>query len=833
MAKKKEVIIDNSKHFELDLDQLMSDRFGRYSKYIIQERALPDARDGLKPVQRRILYAMHEDGNTYEKAHRKSAKAVGYIIGYYHPHGDSSVYDAIVRLSQSWKMNVPLIDMQGNNGSIDDDPAAAMRYTESRLSKIASTMLEDIDKKCVPFTYNYDDSLMEPTVLPARFPLLLVNGATGIASGYATNIAPHNLSEVIDATIYRMNNPECTTEELMEYIKGPDFPTGGIVQGIEHIKDVFETGRGKVTLRSRCEIVEGRTMNQIVVTEIPYEVVKVNLVKKLDDIRLNHDIEGIIDVRDETGRDGLRIVIDLKKDIDANLVLNYFYKNTDLQINYNYNMIAIVNHRPVLMSLSSCLDAFIEHRKEVVIARSKYLLEKKCDRMHIIDGLMKAISIMDDIIEIIRHSKDKADAKCRLIEAFLFTEAQAEAIVNLRLYRLTNTDIKVLREEFATLTKEINELESIIASAAILRNLIIKDLKSVKEEYGYERRTSIEKEVEEIVIDKLSMIPNEPCVISVSRDGYLKRVSMRGYAANEGQLPSFKDTDAIIGYHEVETLDTLLLFTNKGNYAYIPVYEIDECKWKDLGKHFNTYAKSDGVEKIVSAIVVKNFDTYAFITMVTKQGMLKKTLLPDFKIQRYSKVSTAMKLKDDDELIGAAVAYANEDVIVISKLGYYNRYNLDVVNQTGTRSQGIKGIAVKEDEVSSFVIVHDTSENLLLINDIGGFKRIKNEELSLTSRAAKGNRLYKAMKTKNLNIIAGYMVKPYDSLMIYNDELISLDAKDVPIMATDATFSSVMTFKENYFIINAKNHGIETADIVDFPGDFSTREVNVEQLNLI
>ena len=833
MAKKKEIIIDNSKSMDLDLDQLMSDRFGRYSKYIIQERALPDARDGLKPVQRRILYAMHEDGNTYEKAHRKSAKAVGYIIGYYHPHGDSSVYDAIVRLSQSWKMNVPLIDMQGNNGSIDDDPAAAMRYTESRLSKIASTMLEDIDKKCVPFTYNYDDSLMEPTVLPARFPLLLVNGATGIASGYATNIAPHNLSEVIDATIYRMNNPLCSTEELMEYIKGPDFPTGGIVQGIEHIKDVFETGRGKVTLRSRCEIVEARTMNQIVITEIPYEVVKVNLVKKIDEIRMNHDIEGIIDVRDESGREGLRIVIDLKKDIDANLVLNYFYKNTDLQINYNYNMIAIVNHRPVLMSLSSCLDAFIEHRKEVVINRSKYLLDKKKDRMHIIDGLMKAISIMDDIIEIIRHSKDKADAKKRLIEAFLFTEAQAEAIVNLRLYRLTNTDIKVLKEEFATLTKEINELESIISSAAILRNLIIKDLKAVKEEYGYERRTSIEKEVEEIVIDKLSMIPNEPCVISVSRDGYLKRVSMRGYAANEGQLPSFKDSDAIIGYHEVETLDTLLLFTNKGNYAYIPVYEIDECKWKDLGKHFNTYAKSEGLEKIVSAIVIKNFETYCYITLVTKQGMLKKTFVNDFKIQRYSKVSTAIKLKDDDELIAAKLAYANDEVVIMSKSGYYNRYSLDIVAATGTKSQGIKGIAVKEDEVANFVIISDKSENLLVINDNGGFKRIKSEELAMTSRAVKGNRLFKAMKTKTLNIVDGYSVKPYDSLMIYNQEMINLDAKDVPIMSVEATFSNTLSFKENYFILNNKNHGIEVAEIIDFPGDFNSKDENVEQLNLL
>ena len=389
MAKKKQQeIIDNSKTLELGLDELMSDRFGRYSKYIIQERALPDARDGLKPVQRRILYAMYEDGNTFEKPHRKSAKAVGYIIGYYHPHGDSSVYEAIVRLSQNWKMNVPLIDMQGNNGSIDDDPPAAMRYTEARLAKISQTMLEDIDKECVTFTNNYDDSLLEPTVLPTRFPLLLVNGATGIASGYATNIAPHNLNEVIDATIYRLNHPSCTTLELMDYIKGPDFPTGGIVQGIENIQEVFETGRGKVVLRARSEIVEARNLNQIVITEIPYEVVKVNLVKKIDEIRINKDLEGILDVRDESGREGYKIVIDIKKDVDANLVLNYLYKNTDLQINYNYNMIAIVNHRPMLMSLKMCLDAFIEHRKDVILKRSKYLLDKKQARIHVIEGLI-------------------------------------------------------------------------------------------------------------------------------------------------------------------------------------------------------------------------------------------------------------------------------------------------------------------------------------------------------------------------------------------------------------------------------------------------------------
>lgn len=836
MAKKKNVeeIIDRSKSLRLGLDELMSDRFGRYSKYIIQERALPDARDGLKPVQRRILYAMYEDGNTFEKPHRKSAKAVGYIIGYYHPHGDMSVYDAIVRLSQDWKMNLPLIDMQGNNGSIDDDPAAAMRYTEARLAKVSETMLDDIDKNCVQFTNNYDDSLLEPTVLPARFPLLLVNGTTGIASGYATNIAPHNLSEVIDATIHRLNNSSCTTKELMNFIKGPDFPTGGIVQGIENIEEVFTTGKGKVVIRSKCEIVEQRTLNQIVVSEIPYEVVKVNLVKKIDEIRINKDIEGLIDVRDESGREGLRIVVDVKKDIDANLILNYLYKNTDLQVNYNYNMIAIVNHRPVLMSLITMLDAFIDFRKEVILNRSRYLLNKKRERIHIIEGLMKAISIMDDVIEIIRHSKDKADAKKRLIEAFLFTDTQAEAIVNLRLYRLTNTDVNILKEEYSKLIKEINELESIINSDVILKNVIINDLKEIKELYGSPRKTKIEADIEEIVIDKTSMIPNEACVISVSKDGYIKRISMRGYQANIDTLPQFKEGDVLLGYKEVETLDTILLFTNKGNYAYLPVYEIDEVRWKDLGKHFSTYAKSDGEEKIVSAIVVKNFDTYANIITVSKNGMIKKTAVKDYQVQRYSKVLSAMKLKDDDELIKAKVAYQDNDVMIMTKNGYYNLYSLEIISAVGLKSQGVKAITVKDDEVSDFVVINKESQDIMLINNEGGMKRIHLNELVMTSRATKGNRLFKIIKTRSIELYRLFNCKSYDNLIIYDGDRKIISCKDVPFMNVEATFSNPIEInKDFFFAFLDSDNGIEDVSIIDFPDDYLNIEEDFEQIKIL
>ena len=475
MARKKEEIIESK--LNETLDDIMSDRFGSYSKYIIQERALPDARDGLKPVQRRILYSMYIDGNTFDKPHRKSAKTVGSVMGTFHPHGDSSIYEAMVRMSQDWKINVPLVDMHGNNGSIDDDPPAAMRYTEARLSKTADLLLDDIDKQSVAMTNNYDDTHLEPTVLPARYPVLLVNGSTGIASGYATNIAPHNLGEVIEATIYRLNNPNCTLPKLMSFIKGPDFPTGGIVQGKEQIEEVFRTGRGKVVVRSKCEIEESKTSSQIIITEIPYEVVKSSLVKKISDIMISKEIDGIADVRDESGRSGLKIVIDCKKDANCEQILNYLYKNTDLQINYAYNNVAIVNHKPVTMSLINALDAFIEHRREVVLNRSKYLRDKKKARLHIIDGLIKAISILDDVIALIRKSKDKKDAKERLKKAFLFTEEQAEAIVTLRLYRLSSTDIQILKEEAATLTKEISELNSILKSKEVLDSVITKELK--------------------------------------------------------------------------------------------------------------------------------------------------------------------------------------------------------------------------------------------------------------------------------------------------------------------------------------------------------------------
>ena len=823
MAKKKEEIVENN--IDLTLDDIVSDRFGRYSKYIIQERALPDARDGLKPVQRRILYTMHVDGNTAERPHRKSAKTVGSVMGSYHPHGDSSIYEAMIRLSQDWKVNVPLVDIHGNNGSIDDDPPAAYRYTETRLSKNAALLLEDIDKDAVVMTNNYDDTLLEPTVLPLRYPLLLVNGSTGIASGYATNIAPHNLNEVVSATIYRLHHPDCSLEELMDFIKGPDFPTGGIVQGRKNIAEVFRTGKGKVVLRSRCEIVETRTGKQIIITEIPYEVVKSQRVKRITDLSLSKDLDGIADVRDSSGRDGLRIEIDLKKDVDANLILNYLYKNTDLQISYSYNCIAIVDKRPKLIGLADMLDVFIEHRKDVVLRRSVYLRDKKKERLHIVQGLIKAVSILDSVIEIIRHSKDKKEAKERLCEAFLFTDAQAEAIVNLRLYRLTNTDVTELKLEYAELVKDISYLESILSSKEVLVSLLVKELEEVNKLIVTPRKTTIEEEVEEIVIDRTKMIQNESCYICVSKDGYLKRFSERAFAANENQLPVTKESDFLIGMKACDTLDTLLLFTSRGNYIYLPVHRIEETRFKDLGKHVSSYVKMESQERIVSACIVKNFETYAFIVSLSKNGMIKKSSIPKYNLQRTSKTVTAMKLREGDELIAAAVCYEGDELLVISRSGFYNYYSSDILADLAVRAQGVGAIHTKDDEAAALVVNRHDGNEVLLTTKRGSMKRIHFDQIPLTSRNVKGGRLYKQTKTNPNFIERALTVTSYASLMIDDGERKDLDVKDIPFMDIDATFSNPLPLNTPYSFIKNDFSDIPSVEIVDFPKDYQKEEV--------
>ena len=678
---------------DLPLEDVLGDRFGRYSKYIIQERALPDARDGLKPVQRRILYAMHVEGNTHDKNFRKSAKTVGNVIGNYHPHGDSSVYDAMVRMSQDWKLRNVLVQMHGNNGSLDGDPPAAMRYTEARLSAISAELLKDIEKRTVEFIPNFDDTSNEPTVLPAKFPNLLVNGSTGISAGYATDIPPHHLGEVIDGVIERLDHPTCSVEEIMEHIKGPDFPTGGIIQGVDGLKKAYETGKGKIVVRGKTEMEELRGgKQQIVITEIPYEINKSNLVKKIDELRLDRKVEGIAEVRDETDRTGLRIVIELKKETDANGILHFLYKNTDLQITYSFNMVAIHNKRPKLMGILPLLDAYIEHQKEVVTKRTQFDLEKAKERQHIVDGLIKALSILDEVIATIRASKDKRNAKDNLISAFQFTEPQAEAIVSLQLYRLTNTDITALQAEAKELAKKIAEWTAILASEKKLVSVIKKELKDVKKRFETPRRTVIQAEIEEIKINLEVLVASEDVIVTVTKEGYIKRTSQRSYAASNGQDFGMKDSDRILKKIDINTTDVVLLFTNKGNYLYCPVHILPDIRWKDLGQHISNIIPIDRDESILRAIPIKDFEAPGYLLFFTKNGMVKKTELHQYKAQRYSKPLVAINLKGDDEVVDVHLTTGNEEVLMATYGGYALRFHEEEVNIIGVRAACVKGV---------------------------------------------------------------------------------------------------------------------------------------------
>jgi topoisomerase-4 subunit A len=758
---------------DLPLEEVIGDRFGRYSKYIIQERALPDARDGLKPVQRRILYAMHVEGNTFDKGFRKSAKTVGNVIGNYHPHGDSSVYEAMVRMSQDWKVRNVLVQMHGNNGSMDGDPPAAMRYTEARLSAISAELMRDIEKNTVEFIPNFDDTSKEPTVLPAKFPNLLVNGSTGISAGYATDIPPHHLGEVIDGVIMRMEKPDVTVDELLTVIKGPDFPTGGIIQGIAGIKKAYETGKGKIIVRSKTEIEETRGgKQQIVITEIPYEVNKANLVKKMDEFRLDRKVEGMSEVRDETDRTGLRIVIELKKDADAAGVLNYLYKNSDLQVTYNFNMVAIYNKRPVQMGIRELLDAYIGHQKEVVSKSTQFDLNKAKERQHIVEGLMKALSILDEVITTIRASKDKRDAKDNLIAKFDFTELQAEAIVSLQLYRLTNTDITALRQEAEELAKKIEEWTSILASEKKLLSVIKKELKDVKKRFADVRRSKIEAEIEEIKINLDVMIPSEDVIVTVTKQGYVKRTSQRSHAASGGQDPAMKESDRLLAQLDINTKDVLLLFTNKGNYLFCPVHELPDIRWKDMGQHVANIIPIERDEEIIQAIPVKDFEAEAYLVFVTKHGMVKKTELKAYKAQRYSKPLVAVNLKDDDQVLDVHVTDGTKELFLVTNLGYALWFHEEEVNIVGQRAAGVKGINLKDDDfvVSGKLISPDSKESIVIATQRGSLKRMKIKEFEKATRAKRGVLILRELKSNPHRIMGFVIANDQDIIVVQTDK---------------------------------------------------------------
>ena len=793
MPKKKtdtEKVIE--KIFDYTLEDIMGERFGSYSKYIIQDRAIPDARDGLKPVQRRILYSMHKEHNTYDKGYRKSAKTVGDVIGNYHPHGDTSIYDAMVRMSQPWKTRLPYIDMHGNNGSIDGDSPAAYRYTEARLSKIANEMLRDIEKDTVEFAPNFDDTTTEPTVLPARFPALLVYGAQGISAGYATNIPTHNLNEVVDATIHRIDYPNCSLETLMKHVKGPDFPTGGVVEGIEGIKEAYETGRGRIIVKSRFTIEK----DKIIITEIPFEVNKALMVKKIDDIRIDKKVDGIVEVRDESASD-IRIVIELKKTANVDLIVNYLLKNTDMQISYNFNMVSIVNRRPKLLGLIGALDAFIAHQKEVIRRRTEFDLAHARARYHILEGLIKCISILDEVIKVIRASKNKADAKENLVKEFDFTLEQAEAIVTLQLYRLTNTDVVLLEEEMKDLEKKISIWEQILNNEAALKHVMKKELQNINKEYVTPRLTDIKDEITEIKIDEADMIQKEDVVVVITKDGYIKRTSLRSYGSSNIDDMTLKENDYIIGMYEMNTTDTILVFTNGGNYLHIPVHIIPDLKWKDMPKHVSNVIEVPGEEQIIGAIPAYDFSSDKNVIITTKDGMIKRSKLKEFKLQRYNKATSCMKLKDGDQVISVLLE-EYDTVFLTTNTGYGLSFKTDEIPVVGVKASGVKAMKLKDDYlVSSNNFSYNNHEFISIITTKGTGKRVRLTEFELSTRTRRGIQVMREVKTNPYVILKTFITDNRNHIGLRNGQITTIKVTELPIVDRYSTGSQITKQKLN------------------------------------
>lgn len=792
----------------MTLEQIMGDRFGRYSKSIIQERALPDIRDGLKPVQRRILFAMNKDGNTYDKGFRKSAKSVGNVMGNFHPHGDSSIYEALVRLSQDWKLREPLIEMHGNNGSMDGDPPAAMRYTEARLSKIAGLMLQDIDKDTVEMALNFDDTEKEPTVLPARIPNLLVNGATGISAGYATEIPTHNLSEVLDALIYLIKHPTASLDKLMEFIPGPDFPTGGIIQGIDGIRKAYQTGRGRVVVRAKTEIETLRGgRQQINVTEIPYEVNKAQLVKRINDLRLAKKVEGIAEARDETDRSGLRIAIELKRGANANGILNYLLKNTDLQINYNFNMVAIDDQRPMRVGLKRILTSYLEFQKEIIRRRTQYNLTKAQQRLHIVEGLIKALSILDKVIKTIRASKNRKDAKENLVKEYNFTPEQAEAIVTLQLYRLTNTDVTELEKEQEQLNSRINEYQLILTNENELAKVLTKEIRAIKKEFGNPRRTKIENHVEKLEIDTKVTVANEDVVVLVSHAGYIKRSSIRSFKASEAEENGLREDDYPLLIQQTNTLSHLFMFTNLGHIIYRPIHEIADARWKDTGEHISQTIGLADNEEIIKAMIFDKLNQPGTIIMGTSDGQVKQTAFNDYKPgSRYkSHASVAIKLRDNAQVVNVDYyepTNENCSLLTISRQGYAVRYDVADVPVTGIRTAGVRAINLKDDDqVADQILVKD-GQNIAVITQRGAFKEMPVDEIEVGARARRGELVLRRLKS-HPHEIADFLA--YDPDYQGAFETITNRPAFQDIMATDHHLSSIKS--NGTFVIDTDTQG--------------------------
>ncbi len=769
------------------LEDIMGERYATYAKYVIQDRAIPDLRDGLKPVQRRIIYAMYHSGNVFRKPYRKSATSVGEVMGKYHPHGDASIYDALVHMSQPWKYRVPLIDFQGNNGSIDGDNAAAHRYTEVRLAEISEELIRDIDKNTVNTQLTFDDSQDEPIVLPARFPNLMVNGTQGIAVAMATNIPPHNLRDVIDAVIYRLSHKKTTIEDLIEIIKGPDFPTGGTIYRTDSLKQIYLSGHGRVEILSKTEITKLKGYYQIVIKEIPYGVIKSSLVKQMDEIRFKKIIDGIIEVRDESDHHGMRVAIDIRDDANPEKILQYFHSKTDLKSSFSANMVAIDKGHPITFNLLQYIDSYIDHQVDVITRLSQFDLAKALARLEIVEGLIKAISMLDEVVKVIRKSQDKQDAMANLEKKFAFSKPQADAIVSLQLYRLTNTDVTTLKEEEKNLKATIKTLKEILNDREVLNKKIIKDLKAISLQYGQNRLTKIVTEPKETIqIDKRDLIAKEDLYIAVTRDGYIKRSPLKSYKSSEGLWPGIKEADLLIGTGQATTLDYLLVFTQLGNYLFIPIHELQETKWKEEGKHINYLVNLGPEERLIKALIVSEFKPDAFVVMITRNGQLKKTPLSEFIVQRYSKPLTCMRLLGDDTVVDVDISNGQGQLLIATLEGNVTYFSEKEVNPVGVKAGGVKAIAslLGKDRLAKLLVYQPEERGkIVMFTRQGNFRIFDISYVDLTNRLGKVQYVFQSFKSEPHQLVYWRKLNKQEeflkiTVLLSNKELVNLETND-------------------------------------------------------
>ncbi|TKA59110.1 Topoisomerase IV subunit A [Mycoplasmopsis bovis 8790] len=818
MNKKKEQQLNDllSKIVQENLDTVVADRFSRYSKYVIQQRALPDVRDGLKPVQRRILYSMYDLGLQHNKPFKKSARVVGDVIGKYHPHGDSSIYDAMVRMGQEWKMGHTLVEMHGNVGSIDDDPAAAMRYTEARLSEIADYVIGDIKKNTVKFAPNFDDSEKEPVVMPVLIPNLLINGSTGIASGFATEMPPHNLNEILDAAIAKIKNPAIELSKLSKIIQGPDFPTGGVIYGTDGIHEAFERGKGRITLASRYNVYSDNKHKYIEITEIPYGVVKSKLVHEIDLIIDSEEVAGLLEVKDQTDRNGINILITLDKNVNENVIINYLFLKTQMRIYYNYNNVVIDNHTPKTMGISALLDAYLKHVKDVKVKTIEFDLIKYKARLEIVIGFLKVAKITDKVIEVIRKSENsKQGVIDNLMSAFDFTLNQATAIAELRLYKLSKTDEHTFMLEKQELEEKIKQCELLLTNPDEFNNYLISLFKDFKHKFGRSRRTSIEIEQINSSVNQEDLVKDEEVFLGISKFGYIKKVSKKTYESNLITTYGIKEDDNVLFYDSASSLDKLLLFTNLGNYAYLPVFKVNESKWKEFGIHLSDFVDLSSGEEIVSVIKVSDFDVTNYVCMFTKKGQGKKVLLKDFDVSRFSKTFVAMRLKNDDELISAKLSNGLKDVLLITKNNFASLYSENDVPIYGLKSNGNKACYLANgDELTSFTVVKP-NDLVVLISQSNKVRLINVSEISRVSKQNKGVSIFPKGRLNNAIVQCDPLINETKLLLVNNQgqarfekiqnyakqastKFINFDADDIRTMSLISNYSVATNDNESH-----------------------------------